>query len=361
MPKVSVLIPYYNDKDYLAQCIQSVMNQSFIDFELILVNHATEDNCREIAHSFSDSRIHHMDLDRNNGAGGGIIVETFIKSARGQYLKLFCADDIMKVNCLEKLVQYLDSRPEKSVVFGDACFINKNSQRLNIKWSEYYKKFNFNDSDAEILHKYFHKNSFLPLPASMFRRTAVDGLFIDKSIIMEFDQSLWIQMLLNGCSIGFINDTIVQYRHHEHQVSAPKKAEFIHRYDFYESIYRARLFFKVQTLSHLSVILADFPLLQKLNDSDKEFFAFAVACYYLSAPECNDIYYRVVGYEYIHDCMENPVIREKLQEKFDFGIAQFRALYQNIEVNEIGIKGTFALLMKKIYAKIAQALKSNRA
>ena len=72
--KVSVLIPYYNDREFLRQSIESVLNQTYKDFELILVNHATTDDCREIAHSYNDDRIIHLDMDKNYGAGTGLII-----------------------------------------------------------------------------------------------------------------------------------------------------------------------------------------------------------------------------------------------------------------------------------------------
>ena len=60
-PIVSVFLPYYNDAEYLPIAIESVLNQTYQNFELILCNHATTDNCREIAHSYKDSRIAEVD------------------------------------------------------------------------------------------------------------------------------------------------------------------------------------------------------------------------------------------------------------------------------------------------------------
>ena len=71
-PKVSVFLSYYNDADFLKSAIDAVLNQSFQDFELILLNHSTTDNCREIAHSYKDKRIIHLDTKYNYGAGCGI-------------------------------------------------------------------------------------------------------------------------------------------------------------------------------------------------------------------------------------------------------------------------------------------------
>ena len=136
---VSVLIPYYNDREYLSQAIESVLNQTYKDFELILINHATTDDCREIAHSYNDKRIKHIDMEENYGAGGGMIISKFLENAKGKYVKFFCADDVMYPNCLEDLVTYMEKHPEKDFVFGDVEYIDENNKSL--KKSYFKSKF----------------------------------------------------------------------------------------------------------------------------------------------------------------------------------------------------------------------------
>lgn len=123
--KVSILIPYYNDSDFLPLAIESILEQSFEDFELILINHASTDNSREIAHSYYDKRIIHIDTEKNYGAGTGINLKKFLKVATGEYTKLFCADDMLYKDGLKILVEYMEKHPEKDVAFGDVEFIDK--------------------------------------------------------------------------------------------------------------------------------------------------------------------------------------------------------------------------------------------
>ncbi len=69
-PLVSVFIPYYNDSKYLRKAIDSIFAQTYKNFELILLNHASSDGSRDIAHSYHDKRIKHIDMPKNYGAGG---------------------------------------------------------------------------------------------------------------------------------------------------------------------------------------------------------------------------------------------------------------------------------------------------
>ena len=85
LPLVSVFLPYYNDRRYLKEAIESVLNQTYPNWELILLNHATEDDCREIAHSYKDNRIVHIDMEENLGAGGGILFEKMLLASSGKY------------------------------------------------------------------------------------------------------------------------------------------------------------------------------------------------------------------------------------------------------------------------------------
>ena len=83
-PAVSVFVPYYNDRAFLAQCIESILAQTRGDFELILLHHASGDGCRQIARSFRDPRIRHIDMPSNLGAGSGVLILEFLKAARGR-------------------------------------------------------------------------------------------------------------------------------------------------------------------------------------------------------------------------------------------------------------------------------------
>ena len=114
-PLVSVFIPYYNDQEYLKDSIESVLNQSYENWELNLCNHASTDKSREIAHSYKDERIKHVDMPKNYGAGGGLVFKTMLDVAKGKYVKPFCAVDFLYVDCLEKMVSFMEENPSVTI------------------------------------------------------------------------------------------------------------------------------------------------------------------------------------------------------------------------------------------------------
>ena len=113
-PKVSVLIPVYNASSFLRETINSVLNQTFSDFELILLNDCSQDNSEQIISEFDDDRIRYYKNERNLG-----ITPTrnkLIDFSKGEYLAVLDNDDIMRPDRLEKQVRYLDEHQDVSVV-----------------------------------------------------------------------------------------------------------------------------------------------------------------------------------------------------------------------------------------------------
>src|SRR5574344_864950 len=140
-PLFTVFIPYYNDKAFLKDTINSVLNQTYENLEIILFNHKSTDGSRKIAHSFDDKRIVHIDADKNLGAGSGLNSYEHFSEFHGKYLKFFCADDILYPKNIEVSVNYLEEHSEKDFVITDAYFINKKGQRKkHDKWFDAKEK-----------------------------------------------------------------------------------------------------------------------------------------------------------------------------------------------------------------------------
>lgn len=107
-PKVSILIPVYNRKDFIAECIQSALNQTFADFEIIVVDNASVDGTWEICQKFAaeDQRIRIFKNDSNIGP-----VRNWMRcaqEAKGGLSKILFSDDCLEPNCLSEMVAKLD-------------------------------------------------------------------------------------------------------------------------------------------------------------------------------------------------------------------------------------------------------------
>lgn len=352
MPLVSVLIPYYNDEKFLEESIKSVLNQTFTDFELILINHACTDSSRKIAHSFNDERIVHVDLPTNAGAGGGVILSAFLKHARGKYYKLFCADDVLKPDYLEISLNFLNENPDVDFCFSNADYIDENGKKLQGSFYEERTKHIVESKNPtiEALKDYFVGVSNLPYTTGLFKKECFDVVNIDYTYVMFFDMSVFLQMLLADLKLGFMNDTIASYRIHGGQTSSSANLPKITAMSFFESIE----FRKIFLASSNSKLLCK--LMGKTKIEPIENIRLEIAKYWLTYP-C--VQFQIAGYEYIHNYFQN----EKNRCKTDFSISNFRSAYANSYLAQcadnyywinhlIGIKGAAKILLKKIRDKI---------
>lgn len=114
MVKVSVLVPFYNSEAYIRQCINSILNQTFTDFELVLLNDGSTDKSEEIVQSYNDKRIKYYKNERNLGIP--ISHNKLMDLAQGEYLALVDSDNICLPERLQKQVEFLDNHPDVTVV-----------------------------------------------------------------------------------------------------------------------------------------------------------------------------------------------------------------------------------------------------
>lgn len=142
MPRVSVLTPIYNtNPQYLRECIESILNQTYTDFEFLILNDSPENKeIENIVKEYAkhDKRIKYYKNEKNIGITPSR--NKLLDLARGEYIAIFDHDDISVPERLEKQVKYLDENPDVGVVsgwlefFGDDNRILKNPETdLNIK------------------------------------------------------------------------------------------------------------------------------------------------------------------------------------------------------------------------------------
>lgn len=109
-PKVSVAVPMYNGSAHIAECIRSVLDQTFEDFELVLVDDASTDDTPEIARSFADERIRLIENSERLGAEGNW--NAALDHSRGELVKVLSHDDVIYPACLERQVAVFEADPE---------------------------------------------------------------------------------------------------------------------------------------------------------------------------------------------------------------------------------------------------------
>jgi glycosyltransferase involved in cell wall biosynthesis len=126
-PKISVLMPAYNAGKYIHEAIASVLNQTFPDFELLIINDGSTDDTVSIVLSFNDPRIV---LINNEHEGIAAALNTGLRLADGFFIARFDADDICLPQRLEKQLNFLEDHPDYVLVGSDAEYILENGDFL---------------------------------------------------------------------------------------------------------------------------------------------------------------------------------------------------------------------------------------
>ncbi len=128
-PTVSVVIPMYNAAKYLRECVDSVLAQTYKDFEIIAIDDGSPDNCAEIIESYDDPRLR-LVRQQNRGLAGAR--NTGIRQSRGRYVAFLDSDDSWHPEKLERHVGHLDHNKEIGVSYSASAFMDEDSNPLGL-------------------------------------------------------------------------------------------------------------------------------------------------------------------------------------------------------------------------------------
>jgi len=209
MPKVSVIIPTHNRADLIHSTISSVLNQTFQDFEIIVVDDASKDNTPEVVSSFDDGRIKYIRNEINKG--DAVARNVGVINSSYEYVAFLDDDDEWVPEKLEKQVNLMENSPQEvGCVHTGALSIDKvNKKELEIKASG--KRGDL--FDEMLMGNYIITSSLLSRKAC-FERV---GLF-DESIPYCSDYDMWIR-ISREFKFEYINQPLVKYHVHENKLS----------------------------------------------------------------------------------------------------------------------------------------------
>lgn len=130
MPKISVVMPLYNAENYVAKAVQSILQQTFREFELLIIDDCGQDRSLEIVSSIKDSRIRILKNDRNRGIA--FSRNRGIEEARGEYIALMDDDDLAPLYRLKTEIDFLEKRKDIDAVGGSYGLVDKNDSVIYI-------------------------------------------------------------------------------------------------------------------------------------------------------------------------------------------------------------------------------------
>lgn len=223
MPKVSVIIPTYNYGRFVGKAIQSILDQTFPDFEVILVDDGSTDNTREVVSSFKDHRIKYM-YQQNSGVSAAQNVG--VRASRGDYIAILGSDDALLKDALEKEVAVLDKFTGVGLVYGQLSMVADDGTALGVIGSTFMNNSGIVKQQDQIKELLFHCR-IIP-SATMIRKCSFNevGGFYEAFNIAE-DLHLFIR-LAKRYEVAYIAEPLVKWRIHPNSLRLnvnPKVAE----------------------------------------------------------------------------------------------------------------------------------------
>ena len=211
-PKVTVLTSVYNGGKYLRETIESVLNQTYKDFEFLILNDCSTDHSRAIILSYGDPRIRLIDNEHNLGIVDS--VNKGLKLARGEYISRLDADDIALPEKLEKQVYFLDQHPD--IAFMASAFIVINSA------GEFLREFR-PPAESEQLKKELLRKNCLAQSSVMFRKTCIDAVgYYRKEFPQAEDYDMWFR-ITEKFKFASIEKPLLLWRFHADSITLRQK------------------------------------------------------------------------------------------------------------------------------------------
>jgi len=208
-PKVSVCMPVYNAAPYLRECIDSILTQTFTDFELLIVDDGSTDCSREIVRSYDDPRIR-LVCNKHDYIKS---LNTLLREARGKYIARMDADDVMRRDRLETQFSYMEKTPHIDILgAGMQCFGDNDSVCPPC-------------CTGELGYMELMESCGLFHPTVFIRKKSIDEANLEyrKQYIYAEDYAFWVEAVRNGLVLANIEDIVINYRVSPFQLTSTQK------------------------------------------------------------------------------------------------------------------------------------------
>ena len=211
--KISIILPTYNRaKLFLSRAINSVINQSYHNWELIVIDNSSIDNTKELVNSYQNSKIHFFSIENKGNIAKSRNLG--ISQAKGDFIAFLDSDDYWKLDKLEKCINILKSNRSYDGVCHAEFWVNpKNHQEIK----KYGPKKYFN------YEKLLIRGNSVSLSAMVVNKKKIleaKSFSEDQNIITAEDYDLWIKLAANNINVAFIDKPLGYYQIHHNSESS---------------------------------------------------------------------------------------------------------------------------------------------
>ncbi len=206
---VSVIMPNYNGAEFLAESVQSVLNQTYPYWELLFVDDCSTDNSLDIISQFNDERIIVIKNEKNSGAA--VSRNNAIDRAKGRWIAFLDSDDKWKPEKLEKQITFMDNN-NVALSFTHYEVINDKDETITV----------FRPDKPKYDYATILKHCYIGCLTAIYDKEKVGVVYMPIEAVKREDFGCWLSILKRGINAECLNEDLATYRVHSSSVSSNK-------------------------------------------------------------------------------------------------------------------------------------------
>jgi glycosyltransferase involved in cell wall biosynthesis len=339
--KVTVILTSYNHEKTLQEAIDSVLHQTFSNFELIILDDVSVDYSWQIIESYTDPRIKSFRNDKNRRANYGINKAIKEKEIQGEYIAIHHSDDIWEHDKLEKQVRFLEENPQIGAVFTWAQIIDEEGKSFEDESHLYYKIFEQpNRTRDEWLNHFFYVGNALCHPSVLVRKEVYEqvGLYrYGMAQLADFD--MWVRLAMKF-EIHVIQEKLSRFRVHQDEVNTSGNRPDVRVRMPFEYLQILENYRTISDFSELKKIFPEVAIYERKGDEDLG-FALGMISLQDDRPTFTQLFGLTLLFEILNDFARSKKVEElygftqkdfiKLSAKYDvFSVETIRTLYAQL-------------------------------
>lgn len=213
---VSVIMPCFNAEAFIVEAINSILNQSLLNLELIIINDGSTDGTEMLVQKFTDSRIRYLSFDVNRG--NYVARNKGLDIVQGKYIAMADADDVSHPNRLQTQYDYLEANPSVAAIGSRMEIIDQGGKSIGVTNEPL---------EYDEIKIAFLRDNCLAQPTLMFRRNLLKkGYRYDESFRYCGDYD-FVQRIIQSNHVANLESALVKYRIHPTQISSSKRGHLI--------------------------------------------------------------------------------------------------------------------------------------
>lgn len=338
-PRVSVYLSSYNHEKFLRESIDSILTQTYKDFELYIKDDASTDSSWEIITSYSDPRIRAVRNAANQYWG----FNSAYPELKGEYIAVHHSDDVWEPGKLEKQVDYLDAHPDRAAVFTHVKVIGEDSQPLasddNLSMHPFDQP---NRTRHEWLRYFFYSGNALCHPSMLIRRSCHEAIGLYRYGMMQlFDLDMWVRVCLHY-DIHILQEPLMRFRIRagNANVSSPRLDSVIrHNFEIIEII---RNYFQIKNIEDLLKVFPEAEVHINREYFNPQYTLAMLMLENTDFPGC-----QLLGLQTLFEIMNDENQTQQLKEFYHLDTLQFKKLCTS--------KDVFAFETKNLIPAYAQS------